>query len=251
MKSLVNPLFWYLLLQVAGLAVLMRRKAGRMSGMLLALTLLLAAASTPWARFALETSLRLQSVQPDTAPAFIFVLGGGYFAGQTPAEDILTTDSQRRVLQGVAVWRRYPNAHLVFSGTEVTYAGVREPDRLGRLMAQLTRDQRVPDSAILLEPRSRNTHEHPVAALALPGVNPELPIAVVTSAWHARRAHQEFCRYFAQVQVDSVPAMTQPKGWEAFLPDPGALNANTALVREWVGMLWYSLRGVTGPAAKC
>lgn len=252
MKSLVNPLFWYLLLQAVGLLVLMRRKGGRVVGGLLALTMILMAASTPWARYALESALQVPATKnPVQAPAYIFVLGGGFFAGATPAADILTTDSQRRVMQGAALWRRHPTARLVLSGTEATYAGVRAPERLGELMAKVARDQGVAASAIMIEPHSRNTFEHPIEALRLPDVNAEQPIAVVTSGWHMRRAQREFCRHFNQVMVDPLPSMTRPGGWQSWLPDAAALNANTSLVQEWVGMFWYTLRSAAGPAPKC
>lgn len=252
MKSLVNPLFWYLLLQAVGLIVLMRRKGGRIAGWLLVLTLVLAAASTPWARYGLEAGLQVPTLKdPAQTPAYIFVLGGGFFSGATPAADILTTDSQRRVMHGAALWQRYPSARLVLSGTEATYAGIRAPERLGELMADIARSQGVPQSAILLEPRSHNTLEHPVEALRLSGVNAEQPIAIVTSGWHMRRAQREFCRHFTQVMVNPLPAMPRPTGWQSFLPDAAVLNANTTLVREWVGMLWYTLRNVAGPASKC
>jgi uncharacterized SAM-binding protein YcdF (DUF218 family) len=133
----------------------------------------------------LEALLRVASSPDSTiAPAYIFVLGGGYLPGVIPEEDVLVVESQRRVLRAITLWRRFPNAWLVLSGAVHEYDGFRGPDRLAQLMADAAMCQGVPISAILLEPRSINTLEHPVEALKLPGVTSTTSIAVVMSDWH-------------------------------------------------------------------
>lgn len=255
MKFSVNPFFWYLLLQSAGLLTLQRHSTGRNHALLralLLLTLLLAIVSTPLSRKGLEASLRLAPTTSSVmSPAFIFVLGGGYIPGVVLDEDILIDESQRRVLHGVTLWRRYPDASMVFSGAAYEYESIRGADRLAQLMAETARNQGVPASAVLLEPRSRNTLEHPVEALTLSGVMPSTPIAVVTSGWHMRRSKQEFCRYFEQVQTYPVPEVQRPVGWQDFIPDANTLDANTTLLREWVGILWYGVLRAQGQVLKC
>lgn len=241
-------------MQFAGLVALQRSMIGRIRGwlrVLLLLTLLLAIAATPLMRRGLGASLMLATNSGSAiVPAFIFVLGGGYEPGVIPDEDILSSESQRRVLHGVTLWRRYPDASLVFSGA-MEYKGMREPDRHAQLMAEVAVNRGVPASAVLLEPRSRNTREHPVEALSLPGVTSATPIAVVTSGWHMRRAQREFCRYFQQVQTTPVPEVPRPVGWQDIIPDAGTLGDNTTLLREWVGMLWYAILGAQTQTMKC
>lgn len=245
MKFLVSPFSWYLVLQAAGLVVLLRRMSGRSRALLrvlLLLTVLVAAASTPVTRRALEASLSPRPMSDTTlAPAFIFVLGGGYLPGARPDQDVLVEESEQRVLRGVSLWRRYPAARLVFSGATYDYSGLREPDRLAQLMAEVALERGAPSLSVLLEPHSRNTREHPIQALALSGVTPVTPIAVVTSAWHMRRARREFCRYFQHVQAYPVPSDLQRTQWRDVLPDARTLDVNTTLLREWVGMLWYAI----------
>lgn len=151
----------------------------------------------------------------------------------------MSTENQRRVLHGVTLWRRYPDARLVLSGA-MEYLDRRNLGRHAQLMAEVSVNQGVPAYAVLLEPRSRNTREHPIEALTLPGVTSATPIAVVTSGWHMRRAQREFYRYFQHVQTDPVPEPQCPVGWQDFIPDAGTLSDNTTLLREWVGMLWYA-----------
>lgn len=254
MKSLVNPFFWYLLLQSAGLLTLQRHSTGLNHALiraLLLLTLLLAMVSTPLSRMGLEASLSLApSSSSAKAPSFIFVLGGGYLPGVVPEEDILIAESQRRVLHGVTLWRRYPAASMIFSGAAYEYEGIRGADRLVQLMAETALNQGVPTSAVLLEPRSRNTLEHPIEALKLQGVM-ATPVAVVTSGWHMRRAQREFCRHFEQVQTSPVPKIRSPLTWQDFVPDADTLDANTTLLREWVGILWYTFLYIQEQEVKC
>lgn len=242
---LFNPLLWYLLLQFAGLQALHQSVSGHARTLLrflLLLTLLLTLASIPWARKALEASLFEPPISNgEIAPAFIFVLGGGYAKGVTTDEDLLGMESVRRVLHGATLWRHYPGARLVLSGME--YNDMRKPERHAQLMAEVAMSRGVPASVILLEPRSRNTREHPVEALKLPGMTSETPIALVTNGWHMRRAQREFRRYFRQVQTFPVPEAQSPVDWQDFIPDANTLNTNRLLAHEWVGVIWYAITG--------
>ncbi len=255
MKSLVNPLLWFLLLQIAGLYVLLCRMTGRrriILWSLLILTLLLGIASTPLARRGLEASLQVAS-SPESAitPAYIFVLGGGYLLGNIPEEDVLVEESQLRVLHAVTLLRRFSNARMVLSGATYEYERVREPDRLAQLMFEVALNRGVPASSMLMEAHSRNTREHPVEGLKISGITTTTPIGLVTSGWHMRRAHREFCRYFNQVINYPVSPMQRPWILRDFVPDADILDANTTLLREWVGMVWYAILGyVSEPLGK-
>jgi len=239
MKFLVDPVLAYLLLQVAGLLVVRRRNIGRSRGIvhvLLLATLCLGVLATPLLGRGLKASL----VMPPASgwaltPDFIVVLGGGYGQGKTVEEDSLNAESEQRVVEGVAVWQRFPEARLVLSGM-IKYNG-RSDNRHSQLMAEAAMARGVPASALLPEPRSRNTREHPLEVLKLPGVTEGAPIAVVTSGEHARRAWREFCRHFQHVRTNAPPEFQSSRDWQNSIPSAAALSANTSLLREWVGIL--------------
>lgn len=244
MKALVNSLFWYLLIQLTGLWVLQKRLSDRgrvLTRGLFGLTLLLAFVATPLAQRLLERSLTSPLVEMARPPEVIFVLGGGYVPGVIPEEDILVPESMRRVGRAATLWRGYPGARMVLSGAAPEYQAIRAADRHAQLMAKAARDLGVPERALLLEPRSWNTREHPIEALKLPGVTPATPISIVTSSWHMRRARMEFCRYFAHVYPYPVPEVTRRVGWQDVVPNAGRLGANTTLIHEWAGVLWYEI----------
>jgi uncharacterized SAM-binding protein YcdF (DUF218 family) len=242
MKIIVSPFLWFLFLQGAGLLLLLRwgsvERSRTLIMLLLVLTFLLTIISTPLSGNWLKNTLAVHSTENSTTPPVaIFVLAGDYLAGATSDEDVLGTESQRRVLHAVGIWRRYPDAILVFSGTQ----GMLRPERLTQLMADVALCQGVPRSAILSEPRSTNTREHPIEALKLPGMTSTTSIGIVTSDWHIRRAEQEFRRYFQQVYTYPVSPLRGTQGLQSLMPTADSLDDNTTLIREWVGILWYKI----------
>ena len=241
-KIIVSPFLWFLFFQGAGLFLLLRwssiKRSRALIRLLLVLVFLLTIISTPLTSNWLKNTLAIHSTENSTTlPDVIFVLAGGYLAGATSDEDVLGTESQRRVLHAVGIWRCYPDAILVFSGAQ----GMLRPERLTQLMADAAMCQGVPRSSILLEPHSTNTREHPIEALKLPGMTSATPIGVVTSDWHIRRAEQEFRRYFQQVYTYPLSPLRGTQGLQSLMPTADSLDDNTTLLREWVGILWYKI----------
>jgi uncharacterized SAM-binding protein YcdF (DUF218 family) len=242
-KLLINPLLIFLFLQIVIFYCLWQRHNGyerTLSLMLLCSTFVLSTLSMPFIGSALEASLQITTtVHQVVTPTYIFVLGGGYQLGRQMDDDLLIFESQRRVMQGVAVWKSFPTAHLVFSGA--SHEEGRNDTRHAELTRAMALTLGVPSTSIILETHSRNTREHPVEALQLPNISTTTPIGVVTSAWHMRRAQREFCRHFQHVALFPVPVNVQPFKWQDFVPVAGALDSNTTLLREWVGLLWYAI----------
>ncbi len=243
MKSLINPLLVVLMIQIIATGLWCQRNETskrRLPILLLSSTLLLAILALPVTNSALEASLRTDSAENVVlSPAYIFVLGGGYQLGADQSADLLNLESQRRVFRGVVVWKSFPKALLVFSGASGGEG--RSNEHHVSLMRDFAKAGGVAEEQIVMETQSINTRLHPIEALRLPGVSASTPIGVVTSAWHMRRASREFCRYFQHVTLFPVPVAARPVQWQDFIPDAYALDNNTTLLREWVGLLWYTI----------
>lgn len=208
---------------------------------MLLLLFVLGALATPVVSRSLARSLSVSLAEQGVgAPEYIFVLGGGYVPGDSLEEDILVIESTRRVLAAVSWWREYPQAKIVFSGAEKGIKN-RRNDRSVQLMAEIARGQGVPEFNILIEGQSRNTREHPIKALELPGMSAKTPIGVVTSNWHMRRAQREFCRYFSSVRIRPVLLASISMRWQDFIPHADTLWVSAILLQEWVGGFWYDL----------
>jgi len=242
MKLLVNPLLIFLLINICIFNYIWWWNEFRGYALLLFLwsSIILAVFSMPFFGDSLKASLQVaEHVEKGVEPRYLFVLAGGYELGAIVDQDLLTYESQSRILKAVAVWKRFPNSYLVFSG------GSHEEGRNDAHQAEMARTMAltlgVMPERIILETQSRNTLEHPLEALQLPGISTTIPIGVVTSAWHIRRAQNEFCRYFQQIALFPVPAAVRRSGFQSFIPNADSLENNTTLLREYFGLLWYAI----------
>lgn len=103
----------------------------------------------------------------------------------------------------------------------------------------------VPLKDILLEPKSRNTYQNGVNTLLILKEQNLDRVLLVTSAYHMKRA----AAVFHSLGVSVVPAVTDFQVVEKesllidWLPTADALQMTTGAMKEYVGWLYYSLRG--------
>ena len=113
----------------------------------------------------------------------------------------------------------------------------------------------VPDEALWLEPASRNTYENALGTQAILESRGIDRVILVTSAMHMPRAYG----VFAGLGLDVVPAPTDflvtQEDWAYYtqphvviqlfnlLPTAESLDATTRVLREYVGLVVYKLRG--------
>ncbi len=117
----------------------------------------------------------------DPQVRWIVVLSGGkgQFDGM-PANDLLSSASLKRLIEGVRLFRESPQAQLVLSGGGETGEQL-EAD----LLAQLARWFSIPEQRIVLESKSINTADQ---ARELVNIVHEQPFYLVTSAIHMPRS---------------------------------------------------------------
>ncbi|MDP4026177.1 YdcF family protein [Methylobacterium sp. NEAU 140] len=179
------------------------------------------------------------------APAGIVVLGGGIESGLSEARDqVIVNEAGERPIYFADLARRFPGARLVFSGgSGFVGGGVSEADIVSRHADVLG----LPRSRLILENRSRNTHENAAFSAALVKPKPGERWLLVTSAWHMPRAMG--CFREAGFTVDAFPVDYGTRGWRdvtrlhGFSSD-GLLQLDLA-VKEWVGLIAYRLAGYT------
>jgi uncharacterized SAM-binding protein YcdF (DUF218 family) len=118
----------------------------------------------------------------------------------------------------------------------------------------------VPESAILIEDKARNTEENAkfVEKLIKNRVGHieradekdtevhKPKVLLVTSAWHMKRSLMMFAKYAPNVECipaacdfECIAAGTLEFG--DFVPDPGAFECNCRYFHEWLGIVGYSL----------
>jgi len=170
----------------------------------------------------------------------VVVLGGGnHRTPDVAASNLLSTASLARLVEGIRILRVLPAAKLIITGSgepgEITNAVMQ-----GRAAISLG----VAPERILYVELVRDTEDESRAVARLAG---EGPVALVTSAWHMRRAAALFRG--AGLKTVPCPADFTTKdnpGWKVddFLWEVGAIYGTSRALREHLGYLWIRLRGV-------
>ncbi len=113
------------------------------------------------------------------------------------------------------------------------------------VMASFLRDLGVPDSAIILEERSRNTYENAVNCAEIMRRRGAKHALLITSALHMPRAKASMATTamaFTAIATDFEVAdrHLSARDW---LPNVQALQLSTLALHEWIGIGVYRLRG--------
>ncbi len=172
---------------------------------------------------------------------FVAVLGGGHtYVPDWPANNLLSPSALARVVEGVRLVRRMPEARLIVSGPVNERGG--GPSH-ARLMADLAVSLGVDRARIHEIDTARDTEEEAVAISALAKGK---PVAVVTSAWHLPRA-------VALCQRQGIDALPCPADYTAptdraiksdfYKWNLGGLERSTKAVYEFIGTVWARVRG--------
>lgn len=249
-KTLLSPLLFPLVFLFAGLGITLWRweklsKPERYSLFLLGFgTISLFVFGLPFVSSStagyLERDYRSYNRSDIKQLDVIVVLAGGLKRGHGTVQDELTGLTYSRTVAGIRAFKLSNARIIVMSGG----TGDIEDTRLVDAMRALAMEMGVSADKIKIDPLSRNTFEHPVRVLDLPGVSRSDRIGVTTSAWHLPRAMAEFRRYF--LNAVAIPCDYRSSGTDngllGFVPSVDALEKNTTLIHEYIGRCWYLIR---------
>jgi len=239
--ALLPPLLLVILL-AAGL-VLLRRRPRLARLLILLVTVALYALSTPWVGGlllkSLEISLPVRPAELKTADAIV-VLGGGRRLDEAEyGGDTLNSFSLER-LRYAAFLHRASGLPILVTGGKPDDGTLAE----GRIMQQVLQSE-YGMSPAWVEDASRTTWDN--ARLSAPlleqaGVR---CIALITHAWHLRRAAPLFeAQGLIVVPAGIQFASTRVDALFDVLPIPNGLRDSSYALHEWLGILWYKLRSI-------
>ncbi len=176
--------------------------------------------------------------------AGIIILGGfedGWVSGRRPG--LAINESGERLTEGLRLAYRYPQAKVIFSGGSGAFlrAGLDAATPVGRYLADVGI---VPDR-IVLEAKSRNTHENALFTRDLVKPQADQRWLLVTSAYHMPRSLGIFRQAGFDVQPYPVDFRTRGVGdaLRLFETIPDGMKRVDLAAREWVGLLVYWLTG--------
>lgn len=237
--------FWLLLIGAALLPVRRSRWGRRLIGAGLALFVVLGLLPTG---FWLMRPLEMRYAAPDLdqiTPRAIVVLAGGE---DLPASALRGapefTHASERLLTGITLARRYPEAELYLVGGISLPDGTTDTD----LMLQTALDLGLPRRQIKIISSTRNTCENARATVTRLGREDLSRSLLITSAFHLPRAM--LC--FEAVNSTLIPVPVDYRTWVLegptstfrLAPVANLLLADLAL-HEWAGLLYYRATGRT------
>lgn len=250
------PLFIYpigLVCILLVLAIFLWRRRGWQTAVLLTAIILLYLAANPLVSLWLARSLEWRYLPPEPLPQVdaIVVLGGATTIAGYPQTTVGLNEAADRLWYAAWLYHQGAADRLLLTGGKLPGNAISEAEQ----MAKALRLMGIPDEAMLLEAESMNTYENALLSKPLLQAHGLETVLLVTSARHMPRSAAIFTRQ----GVDIIPAPTdyefvQPDwdegetaGWFywglSLLPDAKSLELTTNVMKEYVGMMIYRLRG--------
>ncbi len=225
-------------------------------GLIISALLILWLASNRWVSYSLARSLEWRNLPPTTAPRaeVIVVLGGGTESADPPRPMTEINAAGDRVLYAAKLYHQGAAPHILVSGGNLEFSSARG-DTPAKEMAEILLLTNVPVEAIWQQTQSQNTYEDALYSARMLADQDITEIILVTSAMHMPRS----LALFEKQGVNAIPApvdftITQQNWENAFnpgleefliylLPNASSLGLTTNVLKEYLGMLVYGLRG--------
>lgn len=253
------PLFVYPL----GLAIILlvlailthRSRKTSLKFIVIATVILWLSSTTGFANF-LARSLEWRYLPPDEIPAaeVIVLLGGGTEPAAYPRSTVEINGAGDRVLFAAGLFNQGKAPRILLSGGEIAWLneGSTTP---AEDMARILVDIGVPESALMIESESKNTYENAVKAKELLAEHEINRVLLVTSAMHMPRSVALFKKQgFNVVPLPVDYSVTENESAEGqrgnlitkvldVVPSASNLALTTNALKEYLGMLIYSIQG--------
>jgi uncharacterized SAM-binding protein YcdF (DUF218 family) len=243
---LIEPLFWVLLLLLAG--VLLGGRRARLGRMLTA-SALLALLLGSWTSGP-EALLRTLESRYDRPPeqelqhfSGVVVLGGALSSPELweAHPQVGLNNQAERMTEAVALMRSHPNLQLLFTGgnAKISGEGISEAQRAKVFFDAMGVDP----SRVRYESVSRNSYENALLTASMPGVDKTQRWLLLTSAFHLPRAMGVFTHAGWNVTPWPVDYRTTAHdSWFDFSLHSGPEMWELAL-HEWLGYAAYRMAG--------
>jgi uncharacterized SAM-binding protein YcdF (DUF218 family) len=152
--------------------------------------------------------------------------------------------SVARVRSGIALARRHPEAKLALVGGEGGFFPVGFAE--SRATLGFVVDEGIAPARVVIEEKSRSTHENAVYAKEIVRPGPDEKWVLVTSAYHMPRAVAAFRAVGWAVIPYAVDYKIDPEtGLRPNFSLLDGLSTATLAGKEWAGLLGYRLMGWT------
>ena len=192
----------------------------------------------------LERQYSIVSVETVPQADVIVVLGGTTVPALAPRVEVEVTEAFDRLLHGMRLYRAGKAPHILLSGGTIPELSGSEQSEAEQLRL-LALESGIPDAALYLEAKSRNTYENALYSARIMEAEGWKNALLVTSASHMPRA----AGTFRAQGVNFVAAPTDVRSADSpftpthLMPTALGLVKSTAAAKEFVGWWVYVLRG--------
>jgi uncharacterized SAM-binding protein YcdF (DUF218 family) len=237
------------------LALALHRRLGWQRAVLILALLVLWVGGNRWVAMGLARSLESRYPAPEPLPEAeaMVVLGGGTEPPQFPRPMTEINSAGDRVLYAAWLYQRGKAPVILVSGGLLDWTLLRSTP--AEDMRALMEFMGVPPEAIWLQPESRNTYEDALYSARILKEKGIGRILLVTSAWHMPRSVELFQAQGLEVIPAPVDFSVTEADWEeltgpdlravilGLLPSADSLGLTTRMLKEYIGMLVYDMRG--------
>jgi len=242
------------------LVVLISKRWTRWSrvGVLTAL-IILYLAGNHWVANGLARSLEWRYLPMEDIPVVdaIVVLGGATQSAEYPRSIVELNGAGDRVIYAAWLYQQGYADHLLLSGGRIPWQSPADLDleTPAEEMAFIMKMLNVPEEAMWLENDSRNTYENALFSKRILEDQGIERIILVTSAMHMPRSVRLFKAQGLEVIPAPVDYHVVQSDWEnlkgtsipqhilRLLPTADNLSLTSSVMKEYIGMLYYTLRG--------
>lgn len=148
-----------------------------------------------------------------------------------------------RILAGISMLKQGMANYLIISGGEGSLVRLNRPE--SQILKEFALKQGLQENQIIVETRSRNTHENAIQTAELIKKYGFNKLLLITSAFHMYRARGCFRKAGIEADIYPVDYYTGRINSEFsdFLPSSDALSLMSLLIHEVVGIVVYGLTG--------
>ncbi len=182
------------------------------------------------------------------APYDVAIVLGGYNNGSAmaPSDRLRLNDSPNRIVNALELFQQGKVKRLLLSGAGGTWMHMQAKPTLQ--VASLVEQLGIPDSLLLVEAKSRNTYENiAYSKQMIDSLFPEASVLLITSSYHMRRARAICRKQGLSCDVFPTDIRREKMQWwrlsSWLLPNSRAMSIWEYLIKEWVGLVVYKLRG--------
>jgi len=244
-KGLVLPPDINVIVFILGLLLLKRYTKFAKSLIVLSLASLFVLSLPPVTRLLLlsiETIPPISEYPDKQSSAMIVVLGGGVYNNAPEYDSAHISGSALERLHYAVKLHRKTGLPLLVSG-----GNPKSNQPSGAEIMQIALNEHYAIQDVYIEIQSRTTYENALYSMPILKINDIDTIILVTTALHMKRAIKVFANH--DIKIISAPTIyysamyKDSHPWYDIMPNVGSLSLSRRVLHEWLGMLWYSVRG--------